>query len=76
MQHAGIATMIFDIPTILTHIADFIDLEAGDVIPTGTPAGVGFKRKPPIFLTAGDTVAVTIPGIGTLSNPVIAETAS
>jgi 2-keto-4-pentenoate hydratase/2-oxohepta-3-ene-1,7-dioic acid hydratase in catechol pathway len=73
MQHANTSTMIFDIPTILVHIADFIDLEAGDVIPTGTPAGVGFKRKPPHFLKAGDTISVTIPGIGTLSNPVVAE---
>jgi 2-keto-4-pentenoate hydratase/2-oxohepta-3-ene-1,7-dioic acid hydratase in catechol pathway len=73
MQFANTETMIYDIPTILEHISDFIDLEPGDVIPTGTPAGVGFKRKPPIFLKAGDQITVEIPGIGTLSNPVIGE---
>jgi 2-keto-4-pentenoate hydratase/2-oxohepta-3-ene-1,7-dioic acid hydratase in catechol pathway len=73
MQFANTETMIYDIPTILEHISDFIDLEAGDVIPTGTPAGVGFKRKPPIFLKDGDRITVEIPGIGTLSNPVLDE---
>lgn len=73
MQFANTDTMIYDIPTILEHISEFIDLEPGDVIPTGTPAGVGFKRKPPIFLKDGDTITVEIPGIGTLSNPVVDE---
>lgn len=73
MQSAGTDTMIFDVPTILEHIADFIDLEPGDVIPTGTPAGVGFKRTPPVFLKAGDTVSIEVSGIGTLTNPVIDE---
>jgi 2-keto-4-pentenoate hydratase/2-oxohepta-3-ene-1,7-dioic acid hydratase in catechol pathway len=73
MQFANTDTMIYDIPTILEHISDFIDLEPGDVIPTGTPAGVGFKRKPPVFLKHGDTITVEIPGIGVLSNPVIDE---
>lgn len=70
MQSANTSTMIYDIPTILENIAEFIDLEPGDIIPTGTPAGVGFKRKPPIFLKDGDVIMVEIPGIGTLSNPV------
>jgi 2-keto-4-pentenoate hydratase/2-oxohepta-3-ene-1,7-dioic acid hydratase in catechol pathway len=73
MQSANTSTMIFDIPAILENIAEFIDLEAGDVIPMGTPAGVGFKRNPPIFLKNGDTITVEIPGVGTLSNPVINE---
>ncbi|PSH62103.1 fumarylacetoacetate hydrolase family protein [Phyllobacterium sophorae] len=73
MQFANTATMIYDIPTILENIAEFIDLEAGDVIPTGTPAGVGFKRKPPIYLKHGDRITVEIPGVGVLSNPVIDE---
>lgn len=73
MQFANTDTMIYDIPTILEHISEFIDLEPGDVIPTGTPAGVGFKRKPPIFLKDGDVITVEIPGIGTLSNPVVDE---
>ncbi|KQV37006.1 fumarylacetoacetate hydrolase family protein [Rhizobium sp. Root1204] len=76
MQFANTSTMIYDIPTILENIAEFIDLEPGDIIPTGTPAGVGFKRKPPIFLKDGDTITIEIPGIGTLSNPVKNEVAS
>lgn len=75
MQSASTSTMIYDIPTIIEHISEFIDLEPGDLIPTGTPAGVGFKRKPPIFLKDGDTVSVEIPGIGVLTNPVKAEQA-
>lgn len=73
MQWANTSTMIYDIPTILEHISEFIDLEAGDVIPTGTPAGVGFKRKPPIFLKHGDRISVEISSLGTLSNPVVQE---
>ncbi|MBE2277093.1 MAG: fumarylacetoacetate hydrolase family protein [Rhodobacteraceae bacterium] len=69
-QSANTDTMIFDIPTILEHIADFIDLEPGDLIPTGTPAGVGFKRNPPEFLKDGDVVEVEITGLGILRNPV------
>jgi acylpyruvate hydrolase len=46
-------------------------LESGDIIATGTPEGVGFKRNPPIFLQHGDVVEVEIEGIGTLMNPVI-----
>lgn len=74
-QSASTSTMIYDIPTILEHIAEFVDLEPGDVIPTGTPAGVGFKRKPPLFLKAGDLMEVEIDGLGKLSNPVIDEEA-
>ncbi|MCC6306257.1 MAG: fumarylacetoacetate hydrolase family protein [Rhodobacteraceae bacterium] len=73
MQSASTADMIFDIPTILASIAEWIDLEPGDVIPTGTPAGVGFKRKPPVFLAPGDRVEVAIAGLGVLANPVVAE---
>jgi 2-keto-4-pentenoate hydratase/2-oxohepta-3-ene-1,7-dioic acid hydratase in catechol pathway len=73
MQSASTSTMIYDIPTIIEHISDFIDLEPGDVIPTGTPAGVGFKRKPPVFLKEGDRIAVEIEGIGRLENPVVNE---
>jgi 2-keto-4-pentenoate hydratase/2-oxohepta-3-ene-1,7-dioic acid hydratase in catechol pathway len=46
-------------------------LEAGDVISTGTPAGVGFTRKPPVYLQPGDTVEIEIEGIGILRNPVV-----
>jgi 2-keto-4-pentenoate hydratase/2-oxohepta-3-ene-1,7-dioic acid hydratase in catechol pathway len=73
MQRASTADMIFDVPTLIEHVSEFIDLEPGDVIATGTPAGVGFKRDPPRFLVAGDVVDVSITAIGTLSNPVVAE---
>lgn len=72
-QFANTSDMIFPVPVILEHIAEFIDLEPGDVIATGTPAGVGFKRNPPVFLTPGDVVEVSIAGIGTLANPVVEE---
>jgi 2-keto-4-pentenoate hydratase/2-oxohepta-3-ene-1,7-dioic acid hydratase in catechol pathway len=75
MQRANTADMIFDVPTLIEHISEFIELEPGDVIATGTPAGVGFKREPPRFLVAGDVVRVTISGLGTLENPVEAEPA-
>ncbi len=73
MQHGHTGDMIFDIPTLIEHISEFIDLEPGDVIPTGTPAGVGFKRKPPRFLQPGDVVRVSVTGLGVLENPVVAE---
>lgn len=73
MQRANTADMIFDVPTLIEHVSEFIDLEPGDVIATGTPAGVGFKREPPRFLVAGDIVEVSITSLGTLSNPVVAE---
>ena len=72
-QDANTRTMLFDIPTILENIAEFIDLEPGDIIPMGTPAGVGFKRKPPVFLKPGDVVSVEVEGIGILTNPVQQE---
>ena len=72
-QDANTDELIFDIPTIIEHISEFVPLEAGDVIATGTPAGVGFKREPPEFLRPGDTVTVTVGGVGVLANPVVAE---
>lgn len=73
MQNANTSTMHFDIPYIINHLSEFIDLEAGDVIAMGTPAGVGFKRNPPIFLKAGDVVEVQLEGIGSLTNKVIKD---
>jgi 2-keto-4-pentenoate hydratase/2-oxohepta-3-ene-1,7-dioic acid hydratase in catechol pathway len=73
MQQSNTSKMIFDIPTLIAHITEWTILEPGDVIATGTPSGVGFARKPPRFLKAGDTVSVTITNVGTLMNPVIDE---
>lgn len=72
-QTGNTADMIYDLPTIIEHISEWIELEPGDVIPTGTPSGVGFKRTPPEFLKPGDTVSVTVDGLGTLVNPVVDE---
>lgn len=70
-QAAPIADLIFDIPTLIEAISAAVRLEPGDVIATGTPAGVGIGRTPPTFLTPGDVVEVTIDGIGTLRNPMV-----
>ncbi len=70
VQHGNTADMIFDCATILAYISRFATLEPGDVIATGTPAGVGHFRKPPIYLRPGDRVACFVAGIGTLENPV------
>jgi acylpyruvate hydrolase len=73
MQDASTRDMIFDIPTIIEHVSEFVELEPGDVIPTGTPSGVGFTRKPPRFLVPGDTVRVEVSSLGVLENPVVDE---
>jgi 2-keto-4-pentenoate hydratase/2-oxohepta-3-ene-1,7-dioic acid hydratase in catechol pathway len=69
-QDSNTSEMIFAVPTLLAYISRGITLEAGDVILTGTPAGVGFTRKPPIYLQDRDIVKVEIDGIGSLENPV------
>lgn len=73
MQRAGVDLLIFDIPFLVNYISTFTDLVPGDVISTGTPGGVGFRRDPPVFMTPGDTVEIDIDGIGTLVNPIVAE---
>jgi 2-keto-4-pentenoate hydratase/2-oxohepta-3-ene-1,7-dioic acid hydratase in catechol pathway len=69
-QHASTRDLIFDIPTIIATISAGITLYPGDIIATGTPAGVGAGFKPPRFLKPGDRVTIEIEGIGRLSNPV------
>ncbi|MDP1579491.1 MAG: fumarylacetoacetate hydrolase family protein [Candidatus Didemnitutus sp.] len=71
MQDSNTADMIFDVPTLIEFLTADKTLPAGTLILTGTPEGVGFARKPPVWLQAGDTIAVEIEGIGTLSNPVV-----
>ena len=70
MQDGNTADMIFDVPTLIEILSAVMTLEPGDVIATGTPAGVGYARKPPLFLKPGDVCEVTIDGIGTLRNPI------
>jgi len=73
VQDQPISDQIWDIPTVIAYCSTFTTLNAGDVIATGTPGGVGDKRKPPLYLKAGDTVTVSVGDIGTLTNPVIDE---
>jgi 2-keto-4-pentenoate hydratase/2-oxohepta-3-ene-1,7-dioic acid hydratase in catechol pathway len=69
-QHAPVADLIFDIPTLIEAISAAITLEPGDVIATGTPAGVGIGQTPPVFLKKGDVVRIEVSGIGVLENEV------
>ncbi len=71
LQDSNTAQMIFGVAEIISYASRYFTLRAGDVITTGTPAGVGFARKPPIFLRDGDTIDIEIENIGTLSNPCI-----
>ena len=63
-QSGNTALMIFDICHIVHYLSQFLTLEAGDVVITGTPPGVGMGMKPPEFLAAGDVVELTIDGLG------------
>jgi 2-keto-4-pentenoate hydratase/2-oxohepta-3-ene-1,7-dioic acid hydratase in catechol pathway len=73
LQDASTKEMIFDCAQQIETLSTAFTLEPGDLIATGTPAGVGIVRKPPVFLQPGDSVRIEIDGIGTLENPVIAE---
>jgi 2-keto-4-pentenoate hydratase/2-oxohepta-3-ene-1,7-dioic acid hydratase in catechol pathway len=74
MQRTSTDDLIFTIPDLIAYISTFTQLAPGDVISTGTPGGVGFKRNPPVFMKPGDVVEVEISGIGVLRNPIIKET--
>ena len=71
-QNARVSDMLFGIPALVAHASQNITLEPGDLITTGTPAGCGTFRHPPLWLRPGDTVDVAVEGIGMLSNPVLA----
>jgi 2-keto-4-pentenoate hydratase/2-oxohepta-3-ene-1,7-dioic acid hydratase in catechol pathway len=73
LQHADTSMMIFSIPDLISYVSTFTPLSPGDVIVTGTPGGVGFKRVPPIFMRPGDEVEVEVSGIGVLRNPIHAD---
>ncbi len=73
MQEGVLSELAFDIPTLISYVSKALTWNPGDILATGTPSGIGFKRNPPIFLKAGDTFEVVISQIGTLSNPVIDE---
>ncbi len=76
VQHASTNDLIFSIPELISTVSEAMTLNPGDIIVTGTPGGVGFARKPPLFMKAGDVCEVEVEGIGILSNPITAEAAS
>jgi acylpyruvate hydrolase len=70
MQNGNTRTFIFDVRYLVSYLSTLMTLSPGDLIATGTPPGVGFARKPPVFLQAGDVCRLEITGLGTLENPV------
>lgn len=73
MQEGRLDQLAFDIPHIIAYVSQALPWKAGDIIATGTPSGVGFKRTPPVFLKPGDQIEVHISEVGVLINPVAAE---
>lgn len=73
MQDSTTAQLIFPVEELIEYVSTVCTLSAGDVIFTGTPSGVGFARKPPVYLQPGDTIEVEIEGLGVLCNPVVGE---
>lgn len=71
MQDSSTSNLIFNVPYLVSYLSQSATWEVGDIISTGTPPGVGVFRKPPVFLKPGDTVSVTVEGLGTLTNPVV-----
>jgi 2-keto-4-pentenoate hydratase/2-oxohepta-3-ene-1,7-dioic acid hydratase in catechol pathway len=72
-QSSNTRNLIFSIVDLIVYLSRGMTLQAGDVIATGTPGGVGDSRVPPLYLTEGDVVDVKVAGVGTLSNPVTLE---
>lgn len=73
LQNSNTKNLIFNIPQLIEYLSSVFTLEPGDVVTTGTPAGVGFSHKPPRWLKVGDEAVVTVQGLGSLRNPVVAE---
>jgi 2-keto-4-pentenoate hydratase/2-oxohepta-3-ene-1,7-dioic acid hydratase in catechol pathway len=73
LQNSNTRELIFKIPDLVSFLSSVFTFETGDIVSTGTPAGVGFARKPPRYLKAGDEMVVAIQGLGELRNPVVAE---
>jgi acylpyruvate hydrolase len=71
LQEGNTADMIFPVAWTISFLSSLMTLEPGDIISTGTPSGVGFKRRPPVFLKSGDLVEVEIEKIGVIRNPVV-----
>jgi 2-keto-4-pentenoate hydratase/2-oxohepta-3-ene-1,7-dioic acid hydratase in catechol pathway len=73
LQISNTRELVFGVPALIEYISSVVTLEPGDIVATGTPAGVGFARKPPRYLRPGDEVVIRIQGIGELRNPVVDE---
>jgi 2-keto-4-pentenoate hydratase/2-oxohepta-3-ene-1,7-dioic acid hydratase in catechol pathway len=73
MQSARTSQMLVDVPSTIEFFSSFTTLRPGDVIATGTPGGVGFARTPPVWMKPGDVIEITIEGVGTIRNKVVAE---
>jgi acylpyruvate hydrolase len=73
VQDERVSDMVFSVPFLVSYISSLATLEPGDLILTGTPAGIGCNRDPQVFLRPGDRVSVQIDGIGRLTNPVVTE---
>ena len=72
MQKSNTENIIFPVPVLIAQISQLMTFEPGDIIATGTPGGVGFMRKPPVFMKPRDVVEIDLEGIGSLRNPVAA----
>lgn len=72
MQHGNTCNLIYKVPYLVSYVSQFMTLLPGDIISTGTPAGVGLGMKPPLFLKAGDVVELGIEGLGTARQKVVA----
>lgn len=70
VQDASTDDLVFDVATLVSLLSEAFTLETGDIIVTGTPAGVGLARKPPLWMKAGDVCEIELEGLGTLRNPV------
>ncbi|SMC52206.1 fumarylacetoacetate hydrolase family protein [Kibdelosporangium aridum] len=73
LQESDTSKLIFDIPALISTISQFTTLLPGDLILTGTPGGVGYRRDPQLFLQDGDVITVEVDGVGTLTNRVVSE---
>jgi 2-keto-4-pentenoate hydratase/2-oxohepta-3-ene-1,7-dioic acid hydratase in catechol pathway len=70
MQSTSTSDLVYGVREVIAHFSKWYRFVPGDVISTGSPSGVGFARKPPVFMRDGDVIAVTVEGVGTLRNPV------
>jgi 2,4-didehydro-3-deoxy-L-rhamnonate hydrolase len=73
MQNGSTSDWLFSLPRLISFLSHYVPLEPGDIVSTGTPAGVGIFQKPPIFMKAGDVVEIEAEGIGILRTPIVAE---